>query len=63
MYLYELVNWLTTVVDTLVIKDAYKDDAYKSAVDYLADCLMVRAAPTAAQYASSHSLVVARRTF
>lgn len=43
MYLYELVNWLTTVVDTLVIKEAYKDDAYKSAVEYLADCLMVRA--------------------
>ncbi|KIP10689.1 hypothetical protein PHLGIDRAFT_494456 [Phlebiopsis gigantea 11061_1 CR5-6] len=40
MYLYELVNWLTTVVDTLVIQDAYKDDAYKSAVDYLADCLI-----------------------
>ena len=42
MYLYELVNWLTTVVDTLVIKEEYKDQAYKSAVEYLANCLMVR---------------------
>ena len=48
MYLYELVNWLTTVVDTLVIKEAYKDEAYKSAVEYLAGCLMVRVAPSEA---------------
>lgn len=41
MYLYELVNWLTTVVDTLVIKEEYKDEAYRSAAAYLADCLMV----------------------
>lgn len=41
MYLYELVNWLTTVVDTLVIKEEYKGEAYRSAVEYLADCLMV----------------------
>ncbi|KAF7332249.1 Rsec15 protein [Mycena kentingensis (nom. inval.)] len=40
MYLYELVNWLTTVVDALVIKEAYKDEAYKGAVSYIADCLM-----------------------
>ncbi|KAF7291070.1 Rsec15 protein [Mycena chlorophos] len=40
MYLYELVNWLTTVVDALVIKEAYKDEAYKGAVAYIADCLM-----------------------
>ncbi|TDL29539.1 exocyst complex component, sec15 subunit [Rickenella mellea] len=40
MYLYELVNWLTTVVDSLVVKDAYKDEAYRSAVQYIADCLM-----------------------
>lgn len=42
MYLYELVNWLTTVVDTLVIKETYKDEAYRSAVEYLAECLMAR---------------------
>jgi len=42
MYLYELVNWLTTVVDSLVIKDAYKDEAYKGAVAYIADCFMVK---------------------
>lgn len=41
MYLYELVNWLTTVVDSLVIKEAYKDEAYKGALEYIAECLMV----------------------
>jgi hypothetical protein len=41
MYLYELVNWLTTVVDSLSIVDAYKDEAYKGAVTYIAECLMV----------------------
>lgn len=40
MYLYELVNWLTTVVDSLVIKESYKDEAYKGAVGYIADCFM-----------------------
>lgn len=42
MYLYELVNWLTTVVDSLVIKETYKDDAYKAAVGYIAESMMVR---------------------
>lgn len=42
MYLYELVNWLTTVVDSLVVKEKYKDEAYKGAVAYIAQCLMVR---------------------
>jgi hypothetical protein len=42
MYLYELVNWLTTVVDSLIIKEAYKDEAYKGALEYIAECLMVR---------------------
>ncbi|KIJ70132.1 hypothetical protein HYDPIDRAFT_172026 [Hydnomerulius pinastri MD-312] len=40
MYLYELVNWLTTVVDSLAIEDTYKDEAYKGAVGYIAECLM-----------------------
>lgn len=40
MYLYELVNWLTTVVDSLVVKEEYKEEAYKGAVSYIADCLM-----------------------
>ncbi|GBE80029.1 hypothetical protein SCP_0212310 [Sparassis crispa] len=40
MYLYELVNWLTTVVDSLIIEDAYKQEAYRGAVDYIADCFM-----------------------
>ena len=26
MYLYELAHWWTTVVDSLVIKDVYKDE-------------------------------------
>ena len=42
MYLYELVNWLTTVVDSLVIKEGYKEDAYEGAMGYIAECLMVR---------------------
>lgn len=41
MYLYELVNWLTTVVDSLVIKETYKDESYKGALGYITDCLMV----------------------
>ncbi|KAI6135011.1 rsec15 [Pisolithus croceorrhizus] len=40
MYLYELMNWLTTVVDSLVIKESYKDDAYKAAIGYIAESLM-----------------------
>jgi len=40
MYLYELVNWLTTVVDSLVIKETYKDESYRGAVAYIADCFM-----------------------
>ncbi|KAK7695756.1 hypothetical protein QCA50_000393 [Cerrena zonata] len=39
MYLYELVNWLTTVVDSLVIKETYKEKAYRAAVEYLAGSL------------------------
>ncbi|PFH51362.1 hypothetical protein AMATHDRAFT_40154 [Amanita thiersii Skay4041] len=40
MYLYELVNWLITVVDSLYIKEMYKDEAYKGALDYIAGCLI-----------------------
>ncbi|KAF8351587.1 rsec15 [Amanita rubescens] len=40
MYLYELVNWLTTVVDSLYIKEIYKDEAYKGALNYIAGCIM-----------------------
>ena len=42
MYLYELVNWLTTVVDSLQISDPHKDEAYHGAAAYIAQCLMVR---------------------
>ena len=41
MYLYELINWLTTVVDSLAIKTSYKDGAYVAAVQYIADWYMV----------------------
>ena len=41
MYLYELVNWLTTVVDSLQISEEYKDEAYRAATAYIAQCLMV----------------------
>ena len=42
MYLYELVNWLTTVVDSLALKDAYREEAYRGAVGYIASCFLVR---------------------
>lgn len=45
MYLYELVNWLTTVVDSLAIKENYKDEAYRGAVAYIAECLMASSDP------------------
>jgi hypothetical protein len=45
MYLYELANWLTTVVDSLAIKETYKEDAYEGAMSYIAECLMVRFLP------------------
>lgn len=45
MYLYELVNWLTTVVDSLALKDTYKDEAYKGAVGYIAESFMVHIFP------------------
>lgn len=41
MYLYELVNWLTTVVDGLNVKSAYKDEVYKGAVTHVAESLLV----------------------
>ena len=41
MYLYELAHWLATVVDSLVVQEQYKNEAYKAAVQYIADCLIV----------------------
>ncbi|KAJ3854517.1 rsec15 [Lentinula lateritia] len=41
MYLYELVNWLTTVVDSqLLIASSYIDEAYMGAAEYIAECFM-----------------------
>jgi hypothetical protein len=45
MYLYELVNWLTTVVDSLQISDSYKDEAYRAATAYIEQSFMVRLSP------------------
>ena len=50
MYLYELVNWLTTVVDSLQISDVHKDEAYHAAAAYIAQCLMVRYQPSRRLY-------------
>lgn len=41
MYLLTLINWLTTVLDTLAIKESYKDEVYKASVTYITECLMV----------------------
>ena len=41
MYLYELINWLTTVVDSLALKDIYKEEAYRGAMSYIASCFLV----------------------
>ncbi|KAI0315382.1 exocyst complex component sec15 subunit [Amylostereum chailletii] len=40
LYLYELVHWLTPIIDSLPIKESYKEDAYRGAVGYVAQCLM-----------------------
>lgn len=42
MYLTELVAWLSTVVDSLQLKDEYKEESYKEAIAYISRCLMVR---------------------
>jgi hypothetical protein len=41
MYLYELVNWLTTVVDSLAVEEKYRDTAYKAALEHVSACFMV----------------------
>jgi len=40
MQLDELIGWLTTVVDSLSIKEQYKDEAYKGAFEHIAETLM-----------------------
>ena len=57
-YLNELVNWLTTVVDSLALKDTYKEEAYRGAVSYIASCFLVR--PSLAHHSPLHSM---RRPF
>lgn len=41
MQLDELIGWLTTVVDSLAIKEQYKDEAYKCAFEHIAETFMV----------------------
>lgn len=41
MYLEELVHWLTTVVDSLPLEEAYLDQAYRSALKHVANNWMV----------------------
>lgn len=41
MQLDELINWLTTVVDSLAIQEQYKDEVYKAAFEHIADTLIV----------------------
>ncbi|XP_006460327.1 hypothetical protein AGABI2DRAFT_184813 [Agaricus bisporus var. bisporus H97] len=40
MQLDELINWLTTVVDSLAIQEQYKDEVYKAAFEHIADTLI-----------------------
>jgi hypothetical protein len=63
MYLYELVNWLTTVVDSLQINDSYKDEAYRAATAYIAQSFMVRVPPlsSSSSFRTSHYRVRLRR--
>jgi hypothetical protein len=56
MYLYELVNWLTTVVDSLQISESYKDEAYRAATAYIAQCLMVRPAFCPSDFTPAHGV-------
>jgi exocyst complex component 6 len=46
MYLYELVNWLTTVLDALAVRENDKDDAYRGAVEHVARSLVVWCCPS-----------------
>ncbi|RPD64354.1 exocyst complex component sec15 subunit [Lentinus tigrinus ALCF2SS1-7] len=39
-YLDGLVTWLTSVVDSLTLKDTYKEEAYRGAVGYIASCFL-----------------------
>jgi len=40
MYLYELVNWLTTVVDSLKLRKSIEDDVYRGAIIFVAESMM-----------------------
>jgi hypothetical protein len=53
MQLDELINWLTTVVDSLAIQEQYKDEAYKAAFEHIADTLIVGSPLTKKQFRSN----------
>ena len=64
MYLEELAAWLSTVVDSLQIREEYKAAAYAEAIAYIARCLMVRPPVLCAvDVARALTCVCAGRTF
>jgi len=40
MYLYELVNWLTTIVDSLNVKEEYKEEVYVGSLAHIANSFL-----------------------
>lgn len=42
LYLWDMINYLTTVVDGLVVSDSVKEDLYKGALSHTSGGLMVR---------------------
>jgi len=40
MYLYELVNWLTTIVDSLNVKEEYKEEVYTGSLAHIANSFL-----------------------
>lgn len=42
VYLFDMVNYLTTVVDTLAVRSEVKEDIYKGALSHIANILLVR---------------------
>lgn len=42
IYIFQLVSWLTTVVDSLDVEDRFKDAAYRNAMIHVSNLFMVR---------------------
>ncbi len=54
MQLDELIGWLT-VVDSLAIKEQYKDEAYKGAFEHIAETIMVNTLSNSVVCTHSHT--------